>query len=392
MTSTCRWGILATGWISTKFVLDLLVDPATRDVSDVKHEVVAIGSRSTESATKFVETVWKEAGVTEGKEKVKTYGSYGELYADPNVDCIYIGSPHSHHYAHAHAALSAGKNVLCEKSLVVNAPQAQILFDLAREKGLFFMEAVWTRFQPYSYKIQEVVRSGAVGELRAVQAELCADFTSQSPEHRLLNPYLAGGALLDLGPYPWTQLVLLLLPPSKASTEPLPVPKVSASLTKTSTGVDASVVAGLTFRQEDGRLVHGTLTTAQDRQTSHNRCVYVQGSHGYIEVTFPTYRPRSFTYHAWDSPEDFAAHDFGDPATRAKRSETFEFEPRPGGIWGFAWEADEVARCIRDGKKESEQMPLRETLLMMQVFDEIRKQGEFVYPEELETLDLPQKA
>ncbi|GAA6046697.1 hypothetical protein JCM3770_003122 [Rhodotorula araucariae] len=383
MTSTCRWGILATGWISTKFVLDLLIDPATRQVADVKHEVVAIGSRSIESATKFVDNVWNEAGVTAGKDKVKTYGSYDELYADPNVDCIYIGSPHSHHYANAHAALSAGKNVLCEKSLVVNAPQAEVLIRLAREKDLFFMEAVWTRFQPYSYKIQEVIRSGAIGELRAVQAELCIDFTSQSSEHRLLNPYLAGGALLDLGPYPWTQLALLLLPQSEASSEPLPIPKVSASLLKTSTGVDASVVAGLTFQQADGRLVHGTLTCAQDRQTSPDRCCYIQGSHGYIEVAFPTYRPRSFTYHAWDSTEAY-----GDPTTQATRSETFEFEPRPGGIWGFAWEADEVARCIRDGKKESDRMPLRETLLMMQVFDEIRNQGAFVYPEVLETLDL----
>lgn len=115
------------------------------------------------------------------------------------MDCIYVGSPHSHHYAHVHAALSAGKNVLCEKSLVVNAAQADALIQLARAKDLFLMEAVWTRFQPYSYKLQEVVRSGVIGQVKAVQAELCADFTSQSDEHRLRNPYLAGGALLDLG-------------------------------------------------------------------------------------------------------------------------------------------------------------------------------------------------
>lgn len=116
-----------------------------------------------------------------------------------NVDCVYVGSPHSHHYAHVHAALSAGKNVLCEKSLTVNASQAAALIQLARDKNLFFMEAVWTRFQPYSYKVQEVIRSGAIGDVVAVQAELCADFTSQSDGHRLRNPYLAGGALLDLG-------------------------------------------------------------------------------------------------------------------------------------------------------------------------------------------------
>ncbi|GAA5836721.1 hypothetical protein JCM9279_007636 [Rhodotorula babjevae] len=385
MAHTCRWGILATGWISTKFVLDLLVDPTTRDVTDVKHQVVAVGSRSAESAAKFVDSVWNEAGVTEGKDEVKRYGSYEELFADSNVDCIYVGSPHSHHYAHVHAALSAGKNVLCEKSLTVNAPQAAALIQLARDKNLFFMEAVWTRFQPYSYKVQEVLRSGVIGDIVAVQAELCADFTSQSDEHRLRNPYLAGGALLDLGPYPWTQLALLLLPPSKASTDPLPVPKVAASVIKTSQGVDSSVVAALTFKQPDGRLVHGTLTTAQDRQTAHSRCAYVQGTKGYLEVAFPTYRPRAFTYYAYDSVDQA-----GDPTAKPSKSETFEFEPRPADIWGFGWEADEVARCLRDGKKESERMPLRETLLMMQVFDEIRKQGEFVYPEQLETLELTQ--
>ncbi|GJN93159.1 hypothetical protein Rhopal_006206-T1 [Rhodotorula paludigena] len=383
--STCRWGILATGWISNKFVLDLLVHPSTRDVSDVAHVVGAVASRSEESAASFIERTWKEAGVTEGKDAVKRYGSYQQLYDDPNIDCIYVGTPHSHHYQNVHDALSAGKNVLCEKSLVVNAAQAQALIDLAREKNLFFMEAVWTRFQPYAYKLQEIVRSGVIGELRGVQAGLCADFSSRSEEHRLLNPYLAGGALLDLGPYPWTQLALLLLPPSEASKTPLPVPKVSASVIKTTQGVDKSVVAGLAFTQPDGGLVHGTLTTALDRQTSHNRCVYIQGTKGYIEVAFPTYRPRAFTVHAWDSSEAYADPDQFDQPTK---QETFTFEPRPGGIWGFAWEADEVARCLRDGKKESDRMPLRETLLMMQVFDEIRRQGEFVYPEELETLEL----
>ncbi|GAA5984692.1 hypothetical protein JCM10908_003462 [Rhodotorula pacifica] len=384
-THTCRWGILSTGWIANKFALDLLVDPTAREVSDVKHEIVAVGSRSKDSAQRFVDRTWEEAGIKTGKDKVKLYASYGELYADESVDCIYVGTPHSHHYANVHAALSAGKNVLCEKSLVVNAQQAKVLIDLAREKNLFFMEAVWTRFQPYAYKLQEVLDSGAIGQIRAVQAELCVDFgptAAKDPEHRLVNPYLAGGALLDLGPYPWTQLALTLLPRSKASNEPCEVPTVAAGLTKTSSGVDASVVASIGFKQADGRIVHGTLTTAQDRQTTPSSCVLVQGQLGYIEVAFPTYRPRKFTVYRYDSEEKFADLEV-EPKT-----EEHTFEPRPAGIWGFAWEADEVARCLRDGKKESDRMPLRETLLMMQVFDEIRKQGDFVYPEELETLEL----
>ncbi|BGO94997.1 hypothetical protein NBRC10512_006538 [Rhodotorula toruloides] len=386
MAFTLRWGILSTGWIATKFSLDLLVNPSTRQVSDVAHRIVAVGSRSKDSAQKFVDSVWNEAGVKEGKKQVKLYGSYDELLADKDVDCIYIGTPHSHHYANAHAALSAGKNVLCEKSLVVNAAQAKALIDLARSKDLFFMEAVWTRYQPFAYKLEEVLKSGKIGEVRGVQAELCVDFgptAKKNPDHRLINPVLAGGALLDLGPYPWTQLALVLLGEHKASTEPLPVPKVVSSMTKTTSGVDASVVAAIEFAQADGRIVHGTLTTAQDRQTAHSRCSLIQGSLGYIEVAFPTYRPRSLTYYRWANEGDL-----GDPTVKPVESETFEFEPRPGGIWGFAWEADEVARCIRDGRKESDRMPLRETLLMMQVFDEIRKQGNFTYPPELETLEL----
>jgi len=153
-------------------------------------------------------------------------------------------------------------------------------------------------------------------------------------------------------------------------------------MTKTKSGVDASSAAIIDFPQEDGRIVQGTLTAAQDRQSSHSRVLIVQGSTGYLETQWPTFRPKSFSYKAWDSPEDFA-----EGSREPTRSESFEFEPRPGNILGFAWEADEVARCLRDGKLESERMTLSETVLMMEVFDEIRKQGEFVYPESLETLE-----
>ncbi|GAA5964088.1 hypothetical protein JCM3765_000899 [Sporobolomyces pararoseus] len=385
-THQCKWGILSTGWIAQQFTHDLLIDPRTRGTEDVEHKIVAVASRSKEKADKFVEENFK-AGQQDTKD-VKTYGTYSELYNDQNVDAIYIGTPHSHHYRNVHDALTAGKNVLVEKSITVTAAQAQALVDLAREKNLFLMEAVWLRFQPYAYKLQEVLQSGAIGEIRAAAAELCVDFgptAEKDPQHRLVNPDLAGGALLDLGPYPYTQLCLALSPSTKATNYRLPLPKLVASMTKTSSGVDASTISVIEFPQRDGRVVHGNFTAAQDRQSAHSRVLIVQGSHGFLETQWPTFRPNSLRYQAWDSPEDFAAGE-----KKPTKSEVFEFEPRPGNIWGFAWEADEVARCLRDGKKESDRMPLNETVRMMEVFDEMRKQGNFVYPESLETSDVSQ--
>ncbi|BGO94972.1 hypothetical protein NBRC10512_003872 [Rhodotorula toruloides] len=384
MVYTLRWGILSTGRIATEFSLDLLIDPSTRQVCHVAHRIVAVGSRSKNSAQKFVDNVWSEAGVKEGKEQVTLYGSYDELLADKDVDCIYIGTPHSHHYANAHAALSAGKNVLCEKSLVVNAAQAKALIDLARSKDLFLMEAVWLRFQPCMVKMRELLPT--IGDVRGASAELCCNFAPQErtePDARLFNPKLAGGALLDLGPYPWTHLALALLPPSSSSTEPLPVPKITSSMVKTTTGVDRAVVAGITFIQPDGREVLGSFVTAQDRQSPITRCSLIQGSHGFIEIGGPPIRPWIITVTRWKNEENLSLS-----RTLPDETETYDFREQPGGMRGCAWEADDVARCIRDGKKESERMPLRESLLMMQVFDEIRRQHDFAFPAEIESVEL----
>ncbi|KAM0746128.1 NAD-binding protein [Meredithblackwellia eburnea MCA 4105] len=385
---TLRWGIVATGWISSMFVGDLLKDPVARNVKDVKHVVAAVASRSKDKAGLFVKEQWEKAGLKTGQDEVKLYGDYHELYADPEIDAVYIGTPHSNHYQDVFAALSAGKNVLCEKSLTVNGKQAQALADLAREKGCFFMEAVWTRFQPLSYKVQEVIKSGVIGEVRAVQAELSRnlDEATRNPSHRMVNPDLAGGALLDLGPYPWTWLALTLLPGEGALEAPIAPLKVSSSIIKGETGVDYSTVAAIQFPQPDGRIVHGTLTTGLDAQVTHKRCVVVQGTLGYLEIEEPAPRPHTFSYYAWDTPLDYAPR--GSHPGPPSKTEKFDFSNLPGGMFGFAWEADEVARCIRDGKKGSDRMPIRETVLMMNTFDEIRRQNDFAYPEAIESLNI----
>lgn len=199
-----------------------------------------------------------------------------------------IGSPHSHHYEHAHAALSAGKHVLCEKSLTVNALQAQALFELARSKKLFLMEAVWTRFQPIMYKVQEVVRSGTLGALKSVSADLSIDFEPHKldPGHRMVDMNLAGGALLDLGPYPWVQLALILLPEPSASSVPHTIPKIAASVTKFASGADLESVAIIQFPQPDGRIVHGTMSCSMERRTVERRAVVIECEKGHIEIAW----------------------------------------------------------------------------------------------------------
>lgn len=144
---------------------DLLNDPATRGVSDVAHEVVAAASSTSEPrAASFL----KDLGVPGAP---KAYGSYAALVADPDVQIVYVATPHSHHFQNAMLALEAGKNVLCEKALTVNAAQARKLVAKAREKGLFLMEAVWTRYFPLSIKIREMISSGEIGTVYRVMGE-----------------------------------------------------------------------------------------------------------------------------------------------------------------------------------------------------------------------------
>jgi len=143
----------------TVFTKDLLVNPAIRDVHDVRHEVVAAASSSSKDrAADFLKKV-KAPG------SAKAYGSYHELVADPDVDIVYVATPHSHHFQNAMLALEAGKNVLCEKALTVTASQARKLVEKAREKGVFFMEAVWTRYFPLSIQVRKLISSGAIGNV-----------------------------------------------------------------------------------------------------------------------------------------------------------------------------------------------------------------------------------
>lgn len=176
------------------FVLDLLKDPATRDASDIAHQVTAVASSSSKDrADQFILDVGIPAPCA-------AYASYEELVADPNVDVVYIATPHSHHYQNAMLALEAGKHVLCEKAFTVNVAQAKILCETARKKNLFLMEAVWTRYFPLSIQVRQLIQQGAIGEVYRVLADTSFSDDPENkwgPDNRMVNLDLAGGVLLD---------------------------------------------------------------------------------------------------------------------------------------------------------------------------------------------------
>lgn len=184
---------IGPGWIASVFSKDLVIDPKTRKVEDIVHVVQAAASAtSIDRAKQFLVDVDAPSGTA--------YGSYEELVNDPNVDIIYIATPHSHHFPHCLLALNAGKPVVCEKPFTVNAEQTKILVNLARAKKLFLMEAVWTRFFPLSIEVRQLIKDKKIGDVKRVFADLslCQDpETKYDDSHRMVNPDLAGGVLLD---------------------------------------------------------------------------------------------------------------------------------------------------------------------------------------------------
>ncbi|CBQ69568.1 related to dimeric dihydrodiol dehydrogenase [Sporisorium reilianum SRZ2] len=358
----CKWGILATGWIAEMFSKDLLVPPSTRSVTDVKHTIAAAASST--SATRASEFLDK-VGVPSGT--AKAYGSYEELVADPNVDIVYVATPHSHHYANTLLALRAGKHVCCEKPFTINAAQTAHLIKVAREKGLFLMEAVWVRFFPIVLEIQRLVHDERVlGDVQRVFSDFGMPF-KPDPKHRLFNPELGGGALLDLGIYALTwQMLTLYADPKNNRT----APEVTGSIVKSRlTGVDEFTTIVLNFPTTN---TQGIATTNMTIRSSAN-VVLVQGTRADLSVAWPPYRPTSFTIHEKDADGAYTG-----------KSETKEYEI-PGH--GMFWEADACARALRDGRTEEPRCSLAESTLTMQIMDKVRADGGCRYPDHIEATE-----
>jgi predicted dehydrogenase len=327
MSEPIRWGIIGTGWIAEQFATGLSV------ISDA--ELVAIGSRTASSAHRFAD----EFGVPH------RHASYEALAEDAEVDVVYVATPNNLHMENSLLCLEAGKAVLCEKPFTINAREAEAVIGEAREKRLFLMEAMWTRFNPVIIKLRELLAKGVIGELKMLIADLGFRFEF-NPEGRLWNLHLGGGALLDLGVYPVSMASMIFGTPTEI-----------ASLAKFSiTGVDeqASIIMGY----EGAEL--STLYTSMRAETPQE--VVVAGTRGLIRVHAPMFRPDKMSL----SREDH-------------EDEVLEFALEGNG---YNYAAEEVMRCLRDGKLESEVMPLDETLSIMETMDQIRAQWGLRYPME----------
>jgi predicted dehydrogenase len=316
---TTRWSIAGLGRIAHLVAGDFAHVPDA--------ELVAVASRSVARAEEFA----RQHGAS------RWYGSYGELTADPEVDAVYIATPHPQHHAIALAAIRAGKAVLVEKAFTATLGGAEEIVAEARSRGVFAMEAMWTRFQPAVVRARELLAEGAIGSLVSVQAELgiAREF---DPSDRLFAPELGGGALLDLGVYVVSLAQMVLGTPQTVHTVGAYEPN----------GVESA--ATLLLGWEDGR--SATLTTSLHSPMPGSARIF--GSEGWLELPPRFHHPTRLVLHReGDSPRE-------------------ETHPPAGG--GYSHELIEVTARVRAGETESLVMPLDDTLAVMSVVEQAGRQ------------------
>jgi predicted dehydrogenase len=325
MPRTYRWGILGTGAIASKMA------QALHKVEGA--ELAAVGSRSRQGADAFGEKF----------HVPRRHASYEALAADPAVDVVYVATPHPMHKANSLLCLEASKPVLCEKPFTVNAAEAREVIAAARRKGLFLMEAMWTRFLPPVARLRELLAARAIGEVRMVQADF-AFRAKWDPTSRLLDPALAGGGLLDVGVYCLSLASMILGPPVKITG----LAHIGA------TGVDEQ--AGVVLLGKGGELA---LLSCGVRTPSPHEAVVV-GTDGFIRL-----HPRW-----WN----------GSRLTLCRAGKGPEDIDLPTDENGFVYQVREVHQCLAAGGAESAVMPLNETLSILQTMDSLRAQWGLRYP------------
>jgi predicted dehydrogenase len=322
-----RWGIIGAGNIARQFASCL---------PHADHAVLtAVGSRSAVKAAAFAKEF----------DAKRSYGSYEELAADPEIDAVYVATPHSEHMSGAKLAIANKKPVLVEKPFSLSARQAREGVELARHEQVFCMEAMWTRFFPAMGRLRELVADGAIGAARMVMA----DFGYRSdvvPTSRLYDTRLGGGALLDVGIYPISFACMLFGKPAA----------VTGLADVGSTEVDE--VSAMLLRFNAGEIA---VLSSAIRATTPQHAIVI-GDSGSIEVNPQWWRPSSLTVKRDGRPDEIISL------------------PNPAA--GFQFEANEVRRCVQAGKLESPIMPLDDTIMMMAVMDDLRTQWGVNYPGE----------
>lgn len=328
MARTIRWGILGTGTIARKFAEGLAV------LDDA--ELVAVGSRAQKTADEFGD----KYGVS------RRHSSYEALAADPEVDVVYVSTPHNLHRPNSVLCLEHDKPVLCEKPFAINAKEARQVAGLARTKKLFLMEAMWTRFLPLYDEVRSLLKDRAIGDVRMVKADFCFR-AGINPQGRLFNPELGGGGLLDIGVYVISLASMIF---------GVPVRRVASMADLGETGVDEQ--AGLVLGYGAGQMA--VLTCAVRTTTPHE--AYIFGTDGMIRIHHPFWHGTTLTL------------------SQQGKDDVQRSCPYVGN--GYNCEAAEVMRCLRAGRLESETMPLDETVSIMDTMDRIRAQWGLKYPME----------
>lgn len=327
MSTDFRWGILASGGIAQAFARDLSYFN--------NHIVAAVGSRSQESADAF-------AAEFPG---CLAYGSYEDLVNDPSLDAIYVATPHPYHVSNTVLALNAGKPVLCEKPFTINAKEAREMKSAADANGVALMEAMWARFLPHMHEVREIVASGVLGDIWAVEADhgqRLSDYAN--PRH--WEPSLGGGALLDLGIYPISFAHMVLGKPDS----------ITSSATFTDKGVDASSTAIFNYKSGAQAILTSNMMVSTPCRAT------ICGTLGKIEIDRTFYNPASMRVIMHDGttteyPNDYKGH-------------------------GLREQAKEFERVVRSGEMSSPLLTPDESIEIMGSLDEIRRQIGLIYPSE----------
>jgi len=322
-----RWGILGCGRIARKFVQDLQTLP------DAHLHAVASSDKS--RAVAFA----AEYGAAHAFDR------YEDLLACPDLDVVYIATTHNFHYEHTLLCLRAGVAVLCEKPFALNSGQVQTMVQTARERGVFLMEALWSRFMPCVVKAKELADSGAIGSLTGLRADFGfrAPF---SPDGRLFNRALGGGSLLDIGIYPLFLAYLLLGKPQT----------IRAAAVLGQTGVDEQ--CGMVLTYENGAMAN--LFSTITAKTDTDACLY--GTAGNLHLAGRFHEGQSVTIKPAEGDRQIYSY--------------------PRQTWGYHYEASHVMQCLREGRTESPLWSLDDSLNLMELLDAVRQQAGIVYAED----------